>query len=1129
MHRGNRYNPARSESMDVTRGETSTGSLTPTMLETALRRVDDSVLLVRPRILRRVIKRARSVRGALGQVPHRKAFVIDGAELLRYAARWELGLPRDRTLPPRVILLVRPTQDRLQQLTPDQALVRWWRLLFHSRIHEALEGPGVTRLTQAEVNARVDAIGQTVFDEIRSVLAEEGLLFETRNDHDEYVEFVASFLEMSAFAPRLLSRYFPGIAKEADRLAAIVADDVDAAAVLEATRPPNAPDPQETATVEEERPGKARRGRRATRRRSRVGSARRYLQVADRKSDRGNQVRAAILRQRAAEPAAEDPAGIPETFDHDAAQEIEKLIRRLKSAPALDAGAERSWNELVRGMLPRAAIGVFSPEARFLYDVQRVCVDHERGVDTIDVVEWVRSLGRRPIRRSLPHQREVLMCRHLRLAEKRLVQVHLPEEDRARLRTLVRAAHTAAEARLRKRCRPEIVRLLTEAGIVPDCLPEEVARDKLVEELLDRVAERGFLSLSDVRDAISRNQIKLVDCTGAADVWSANRLLRVDEELGVALDGVYRRGEVYLRWLQRASSLVFGTKTGRAFARYVAIPFGGAFVVLSGLGHMISLATEATLGFPVHLIDPYLVSVVLLGLYLNALLYMEEVRAGTVAVLKMAGRGLKFIFWTLPRHVMSLEAVRAFIRSRLFRLAMRFVLKPALGTGIVAILLVFLDLDAAAWTWTLIGTFVGFQLVLNSPVGTAVEEVGTEWVWRLWDRVRGTLIVGLVRFLLYIFRWFTEMLERALYTVDEWLRFRTGESEVTFFVKAVLGVVWFAVTWIMRVYVNLLLEPQVNPVKHFPVVTVAHKLMVGFLPALIAFGNELLTPPLGAVIANAITWSTVTLLPGFFGFLVWEFKENWKLYAANRSRRLEPVLVGGHGETVIRLMRPGFHSGTLPKAYARLRRAERKSQWTGEVIRARRQREVIHHVEQDVMIWVQRELVALLAATRGWAGNEVHVGHVTAGSNALHVPLISESDGPTPLVLGFEAQSGLLVASVLERGWLDAPPDRRRAVLRDAIAGLYKTAGVDIVREALEQALGDDPPPYDVADQGLVVWPGPGYEVEETRSLHSHLYTRHPVTWQSWIDLWQADRTGARGPVITSDVRLLPPPAAADG
>ena len=41
-------------------------------------------------------------------------------------------------------------------------------------------------------------------------------------------------------------------------------------------------------------------------------------------------------------------------------------------------------------------------------------------------------------------------------------------------------------------------------------------------------------------------------------------------------------------------------------------------------------------------------------------------------------------------------------------------------------------------------------------------------------------------------------------------------SASTLGTKAFLGVVWFFVTYVVRFVVTLLVEPQVNPIKHFP-------------------------------------------------------------------------------------------------------------------------------------------------------------------------------------------------------------------------------------------------------------------------------------------------------------------------
>ena len=55
------------------------------------------------------------------------------------------------------------------------------------------------------------------------------------------------------------------------------------------------------------------------------------------------------------------------------------------------------------------------------------------------------------------------------------------------------------------------------------------------------------------------------------------------------MDGVYRRGEFYLRWLQITSSVFFGTRFGRFATQFLIIPFGGAVVIVEGVTHVVDL------------------------------------------------------------------------------------------------------------------------------------------------------------------------------------------------------------------------------------------------------------------------------------------------------------------------------------------------------------------------------------------------------------------------------------------------------------------------------------------------------------------------------------------------------------
>src|SRR5262249_6476378 len=153
------------------------------------------------------------------------------------------------------------------------------------------------------------------------------------------------------------------------------------------------------------------------------------------------------------------------------------------------------------------ASSIWPSEARLLYDLQKICVDHERPPYKLDLVEWAMSLGQIPIQRPLPAQHHVRPVKHLRTALDRLPTVRLDGADRRALAERLQAGLHHAEERLRTQLRPIIGETLEQVGLRARNLPEQVARAKLIEELLDRVADRGFLTMGDLRDALSRNQL----------------------------------------------------------------------------------------------------------------------------------------------------------------------------------------------------------------------------------------------------------------------------------------------------------------------------------------------------------------------------------------------------------------------------------------------------------------------------------------------------------------------------------------------------------------------------------------------------------------------------------------------
>jgi hypothetical protein len=1116
-------------------------------LRRIVRGVDPAAFVVPGRVVRRAIKHDRGLPKLLFGVPHRLGFVFEGAAAGEIIDRDELGLEPDEALPLTVILLAEPEPDELVDRPRGELLRDYWRRLYHARVHVALERRFADgSICSAGLRERIRRIEPSAFEEARSVLGKDDYLLPPRADSAVFVEFAAVYLELRAFADRLIPRVFPAI-RDFEAIDQTLAEDLDAGALLASTRLPGAIEPSSRRPIEPDEPDQVAEEEPD----QEAPSSVRYRQLlarADLVSKRGNLVRAAMLRTQAARLAGSSMAGQARSAARDA---MDQLARRLKAALGFDESQLREWRKALVAPLDRCSRGFWAPEARLLYDLQKVCVDHERPVFAVDLIEWACSLGRRPIKRLLPHHQEVLMMQHLRGAAKHLAAARLPDLDRARFSRLLDESVHRAEAKLRDRFRPEIGKVLEQAGFEARDLPERVALQKVNEELLDRVVHRGFLAMGDLRDALSRNNRKLPDLAGPGELLRGDRLLLANRRLAIALDGVYRRGEVYLRVLQRMSSVAFGTRTGRAITRYLVLPYGGAALILEGLQHIIGPIGHLVSGVEIEILSPG--SFLVLGTLALLLIASRDFR-------NAFGRGLRRAYglaWDVvvgvPTWVYHRPWVRRVLASRTYLFLSRALFLP-------------LVLAAVAWAFrppfvtviqAEIGSgliFLATSLLLTTRAGRDLEEMTVDSVGRTWSWLFSSLLPGLFRLVMETFDRVMEAIERVLYTVDEWLRFRDGQGRGSLAGKAVLGAVWFVIAYVVRFVVTLLIEPQVNPIKHFPVVTVSHKIMLTQLFRVEAvmtglFGSEL-GPPI------AVTF--LGLIPGIFGFLVWELKENWRLYEANRPKTLRPVVIGHHGETMTRLLKPGFHSGTVPKLFAKLRKAERKALLTGHGKRARKQLTHLHSVEEEVRHFIDRDFLALLLQSRSMGGIPLALGEVVPGAKRFLIELVRPGRVGPGFWLSFEEHSGWLIAGVVDPGWLFDLPSRQRDAFALALLGLYKMAGVDLVREPIVEALGPDAPSYDFREEGLVVWPDDASSTEILYLLRPEpgvpplvtindsgepaianppqldtarlLFANVEVTWKSWIGVWERDRAGEDPPAeFIEGIKLLPAVAEDSG
>jgi hypothetical protein len=478
-------------------------------------------------------------------------------------------------------------------------------------------------------------------------------------------------------------------------------------------------------------------------------------------------------------------------------------------------------------------------------------------------------------------------------------------------------------------------------------------------------------------------------------------------------------------------------------------------------------------------------------------------------------------------------------------LTYQYGVKPFVGAALAALALYLLGVKPPLALTAGAVLFLSLEVLLHSRTGLRLEEIWGDVLLRSWQLFSNDLIPGVFRLILAFFRRLLDDVERLLYTVDEWLRFRSGDSRGSLVVKAALGLVWFFVTYVVRFCVNLLAEPQLNPIKHFPVVTVSHKLVLTFIMPVLTgiLWNMGMNPFLAGLVAFVVQFS----LPGIPGFLVWEFKENWRLYRANQSPILQPQTAGSHGETVARLLRPGFHSGTLPKLYARLRRV--KEAGSGK------RHEELHHVTEAMRRFVVRNLLTILAGSKTWGSTTpLHVGAIRLASNRIRIELCRLGEGERSVHIDLEEHAGRLVAgftaavdSPQANGWLDRLPLEQVRAFTDALAGFYKACGVDVVREQVESALRPGMRFMVGQRGGLIVETGPRFEAAARYDLDAEgllvpqplegrtparlrafpaerlLFKKNAIHWEDWVEAWERDLAGKEHrPLLMGKVQLLP-------
>jgi len=1115
-------------------------------LSRLLREVEPAALLVEPPALARIVQRVTGVTWAVWTVPHSHCYTLDRDTLYQHVDPDELRLTADQPISDPAVLLERPTADQLTG-PRDQLLVRYWRLLFHALAHRELNRT-VGSLSAVALQERIEALGAAAVEEARNVLIQDGLLTVKADDRDAYAEFVTFYFELKYFNPTLIPVCFPSLPPAAD-VEAVIGRDLDAAALFRRTRLPHAPDPNPKTDDQSDESH---------------DFFHKLMRQAKRAAQAGDTVGAAILHTRAARVAPGSQTGFAREV---AILDLNKLVERLQKALELpDADAE-AWRCVLPALLDKADQGARPVEAALLYDLQRACLDHEQRIYALDVVDWAVSWGKTPIKRELAGQRFVRVPAQLRSATRRLTTARLTDADRQTITSLLRNALDQAERQLRSNFRPILTEALRNAGLQPSSLPERAALEKTVEELLDRISSAGFLAFGDVRDAIARGQMKLPDL-GPNEHFRGDSLLRLDKGLAKSLDGVYRRAEPYTRWLERGTALNFGTETGRWITRNITVPFGAAFLLAQFVWLMVferrSHQPEApeTNFFGGWNASPFFHAAWLAaGFFLLLVVQSADVRAALHAMGKSLYRTGRFFLWEIPRRIWGNPWVRRMIASVPVQFVLNFVIKPL--TLSLAVLMLYSPAWDAGWPVRLVA-YVAAVAVVNTWIGRVGEAMALELVRGFIELVRSTPV--LLSWINDIFRDFVYVLEWVLARTEDWLRLRGTSGRMSVAVRAVAGLLWMPFAFLIRFYTVVLIEPMINPLKLplsilfakfiYPLLLLLPEILkydpnsvLGYSSPLVNQLSDYLSEPGAWLLVMGTLW----LLPDACTFLFWEMRENWKLYRANRPTAIKPVSVGEHGESIESLLHWGFHSGTVPKLFSRLRSAERTASQTDVWRDARTYRAALRGVEEAVRRFVTRDFTEVLNSPESsWGGPKLRVGEVVLGTNCIGLELIPDN-GAAPAWLEWEDRSSWLTAGWDDAGFIPTLTPEQTRIFANALTYLYKRAGVEVSREQVRAELPANAEHFDIGPDGLLVW----YEARDADpllydlgdpvnelvpripgqrqptqgpTLHAKklIFDRSTLSWPEWMAAWRGDSAKI---LLQSDGRspqLLPPTKAVE-
>lgn len=688
----------------------------------------------------------------------------------------------------------------------------------------------------------------------------------------------------------------------------------------------------------------------------------------------------------------------------------------------------------------------WSTERFILLDLENAYIDGNTKFCELSVRSWIFSFGKEKLITPLLYNGHMRRLKHLRSAYKKTQKMKLEQQVLEKYVNTVRKALQKTKQKISAQIEPVVVAAMEEQNFPRKTLDQKMAFHKVQKGYLDIISEDGYSYFARLRDLVSRNRMALENLE-TKQVVTGDQLIKLDRLLGKQLRGIHRPAELYIRFLQIVSAMFFGTPTGRFMCKFFFFPFGGAVVLMV----LLQILLEHFIPGIDLISGPYILST---GAVLQLFFYVEHSRTW---LKKIILKPLKYIgtapiqllrkFPTLIQKTLILPftgsiVLFSMVYFRFYREVLLY--KPAHWSNAYYYEIIYMVCVVLAF------------IFFNSRLGTIVKNTFIEFLALIVQALGRGLLIRFLSFLLYLSRITLEKIEHASYIVSDYLRLIYGARYTTSLFKATMALIWFPLAYVITLYIVLFLEPQINPLK-FPIVSITYKLLLVFPDVyfkIIVTIQNIANAILPAIMAYSFAWFTAFVFTGLFGFLGWELKENWQLYKENWRKSIAANKIGKKGKTIVQFLRPGFHSGTIPHLFDKLRHARIKMQQNqrdfSPVLPLQREMETVKH---ELQTYITRDFVLMLQMHPVFAAKfSIKVENIECTYNTIYTTIVMESENDRyRFTIYFQEKNHHLIATIkFSEGDVKNWSRSQQQVFAYLLAVFYKKSAVDFVREHIE-------------------------------------------------------------------------------